>query len=224
MTCLIFCFDTKGVPRESDRSQTFAHQTTPRRFCLFLFCLHTSAFSIFSLIRETTERLVVGAFRAILFVPDWRIIHFHQKQDRSGNTKPWTEERMGKNKTNTNKNCYAGAIERWIGPFLQLLSQVHLHCKNLKYRRCRLFILFALWTVHPSQRRHRGSWSASRPASTWRVRGRLMPSVSKHIQYHITGFVLSVISSRMMSIQMWSANNPLPLFPRREKVCAVFQR
>lgn len=61
----------------------------------------------FSLIRETTERLVVGAFRAIFFVPDWRIIHFHQKQDRSGNTKPWTEERMGKNKTNTHKNCYA---------------------------------------------------------------------------------------------------------------------
>lgn len=109
VTCLIFCSDTKGVPRES--TQTGAkrlHIKQPQGgFVFSFFCLHTSAFFIFSLIQETTERLVVGAFRAIFFVPDWRIIHFHQKQDRSGNTKPWTEERMEKNKTDTNKNCYA---------------------------------------------------------------------------------------------------------------------
>ena len=87
LTCLIFCSDTKGIPQES--TQTAAKRLHIKQhqegsvFSLF-FCLHTSTFFIFSLRRETTERLVVGVFVAIFFVPDGRIIHLKTKKNKIG--------------------------------------------------------------------------------------------------------------------------------------------
>lgn len=42
-----------------------------------------------------------------------------------------------------------GAVERWIASCLLLLSRVQLRCKNVKYRLCGRFILFALRSLPP---------------------------------------------------------------------------
>lgn len=103
----------------ADRSQTFAHQTTQRRLCLspFFASITQLFFPMFSLIQKTSVGLVVGAFIAMCFVPEWRIIHFHKKKKKK-TKQEWKHQTFdlrkdGEKSENKSKEKLPCCLEPW---------------------------------------------------------------------------------------------------------------